>query len=62
MTCIDPPPRSANVAVYGADVSASRPVTDYTPRVFPYCGEASVPLELHFHSLARQTGVEDHRN
>jgi len=36
---------SANVYVYGASVPASRPVTDYTPRVVPYFPKAAVPLE-----------------
>jgi starch phosphorylase len=31
--------------VYNAQVPASRPVSDYTPRVIPYHPDAIIPLE-----------------
>jgi len=34
--------------VYSASVPADRPAADYTPRVIPYCPNASVPLEAAF--------------
>ena len=34
--------------VYTAQVSLTRPATDYTPRLIPYRGDAFVPLELSF--------------
>jgi glycogen phosphorylase len=36
---------SANAYAYGASVSATRPATDYTPRVAPYFPKIAVPLE-----------------
>jgi glycogen phosphorylase len=39
---------SANGFLYVASVPATRPATDYTPRVVPYKDGASVPLEASF--------------
>jgi starch phosphorylase len=39
---------SANGFVYVASVPATRPASDYTPRVVPYKNGASVPLEAPF--------------
>ena len=39
---------SANAFLYVANVPATRPATDYTPRVLPYKAGASVPLEAPF--------------
>jgi starch phosphorylase len=39
---------SANAFVYVASVPATRPASDYTPRVVPYKAGASVPLEAPF--------------
>jgi glycogen phosphorylase len=39
---------SANGFLYVASVPATRPATDYTPRVVPYKDGASVPLEAPF--------------
>src|SRR5208337_1442686 len=39
---------SANGFLYVADVPATRPASDYTPRVVPYKVGASVPLEAPF--------------
>jgi starch phosphorylase len=39
---------SANAFLYVASVPASRPASDYTPRVVPYKTGASVPLEAPF--------------
>ena len=36
---------SANAFLYVASVPATRPASDYTPRVVPYKTGASVPLE-----------------
>ena len=36
--------------IYSAEVSASRPAKDYTPRVIPSHPEAAVPME-EFHIL-----------
>jgi starch phosphorylase len=36
---------SANGYAYGASVPASRPASDYTPRIVPYFPSAKVPLE-----------------
>jgi glycogen phosphorylase len=36
---------SANGHAYGASVPASRPATDYTPRIVPYFPKVAVPLE-----------------
>lgn len=36
---------SVNGYAYGASVSASRPPSDYTPRVVPRYSGASIPLE-----------------
>jgi starch phosphorylase len=32
--------------LYSARVPATRPATDYTPRIIPYHSEVSVPLEV----------------
>jgi starch phosphorylase len=39
---------SANAFLYVANVPATRPASDYTPRVVPYKNGASVPLEAPF--------------
>jgi starch phosphorylase len=39
---------SANAFLYVANVPATRPASDYTPRVVPYKIGASVPLEAPF--------------
>jgi starch phosphorylase len=39
---------SANAFVYVASVPATRPASDYTPRLVPYKAGASVPLEAPF--------------
>jgi starch phosphorylase len=39
---------SANAFLYVASVPATRPASDYTPRVVPYKDGASVPLEAPF--------------
>jgi starch phosphorylase len=39
---------SANAFLYVASVPATRPASDYTPRVVPYKAGASVPLEAPF--------------
>ena len=39
---------SANAFLYVANVPATRPASDYTPRVVPYNSGASVPLEAPF--------------
>jgi len=39
---------SANAFLYVANVPATRPAIDYTPRVIPYKVGASVPLEAPF--------------
>jgi starch phosphorylase len=39
---------SANAFLYAAQVPATRPASDYTPRVVPYKAGASVPLEAPF--------------
>jgi starch phosphorylase len=39
---------SANAFLYAANVPATRPASDYTPRVVPYKNGASVPLEAPF--------------
>ena len=39
---------SANGFLYVAHVPATRPPTEYTPRVVPYKAGASVPLEAPF--------------
>jgi starch phosphorylase len=39
---------SANAFLYVANIPATRPATDYTPRVLPYKAGASVPLEAPF--------------
>ena len=38
-------PAGANVAIYNAQVSATRPATDYTARVIPQHGGVAIPLE-----------------
>jgi starch phosphorylase len=38
-------PATAGALIYSADVSASRPAADYTPRIVPCHANASVPLE-----------------
>jgi glycogen phosphorylase len=40
-----PIPESANGYMYGASVPASRPATDYTPRIVPHFPGVAVPLE-----------------
>ncbi len=45
MTRGNPLPGSAKAFVYGAEVAASRPPSDYTPRVVPYHPAAQIPLE-----------------
>jgi starch phosphorylase len=39
---------SVNAFLYVANVPATRPASDYTPRVVPYKSGASVPLEAPF--------------
>ncbi len=45
MTRGRPIPESANGYIYGASVPASRPPTDYTPRIVPHFPGVAVPLE-----------------
>jgi starch phosphorylase len=35
-----------NSYIYSASVAANRPVSDYTPRIMPYCCNVAVPLEI----------------
>jgi starch phosphorylase len=35
----------AGALIYSAEISSTRPVDDYTPRIVPYHADASVPLE-----------------
>jgi len=37
---------SQGAQIYSAEVSSSRPASDYTPRIVPYHVQASVPLEV----------------
>jgi starch phosphorylase len=47
MTRLQPPDAGGpRATVYRASVPATRPATDYTPRVVPYFPGVSVPLEL----------------
>ena len=39
---------SGNEFLYAATVAASRPATDFTPRLVPCQADASVPLEVSF--------------
>ena len=45
MKCLHPLIGASGGYVYGATVAASRPPTDYTPRVVPRHDDAKVPLE-----------------
>ncbi len=43
---LDLPSGSPGVSLYGACIPTSRALSDYTPRLVPYCPETAVPLEL----------------
>jgi starch phosphorylase len=45
MKHISQPDEKANGYIYAAQVSATRPATDYTARVIPHCNGVMVPLE-----------------
>jgi starch phosphorylase len=45
MTCVRQLAGAAHGCVYRAAAPATRPATDYTPRVIPYCPGVAVPLE-----------------
>jgi starch phosphorylase len=46
MARINPPAGSSGASLYSAQIPTSRAVSDYTPRLVPYCPGAAVPLEL----------------
>ena len=48
MTRIERLAGSANHFLYTTDVQASRPSSDFTPRLIPFHTGASVPLEAPF--------------
>ena len=45
MKCISQPADRASCYVYSAQVSATRPATDYTVRMIPHYNSIAVPLE-----------------
>jgi hypothetical protein len=40
-------PNAPGAQTYSAQISVYRPASDYTPRIVPYHGNASVPLEAN---------------
>jgi starch phosphorylase len=45
MTAGEPDAGVPGAQIYAAQVAATRPASDYTPRVVPHHANASVPLE-----------------
>ncbi|HUA67281.1 MAG TPA: hypothetical protein VMA13_01925 [Candidatus Saccharimonadales bacterium] len=45
MELVAPWDASTGSYIYRAEVAATRPASDYTPRLYPVCAGAAVPLE-----------------